>query len=95
MARIVQCVVLGRPAEGLDYLPYPGPLGQRIYAEVSKEGWQRWVAHQTMLINEYRLTPIEPKARKLLVEEMEKFLFGQGAAKPADFVEPKPGAVDP
>src|SRR5690606_40062659 len=59
--RTVQCVVLGTEAEGLDYVPYPGELGQRIYEHVSKEGWQRWLRHQTMLINEYRLTPIEPK----------------------------------
>ena len=91
VARIVQCVVLGRQAEGLDYVPYPGDLGKRIFAEVSKEGWQRWVAHQTTLINEYRLTPIEPKARALLVAEMEKFLFGSGAKKPEGFVEKGPG----
>jgi Fe-S cluster biosynthesis and repair protein YggX len=88
MTRIVHCVVLGRPAEGLDYAPYPGDLGKRIYQQVSKEGWQRWVAHQTMLINEYRLTPIEPKARALLVAEMEKFLFGTGADKPDGYVDP-------
>lgn len=91
VARMVQCVVLGRQAEGLDYVPYPGDLGKRIFAEVSKEGWQRWVAHQTTLINEYRLTPIEPKARALLVAEMEKFLFGSGAKKPEGFVEKGPG----
>jgi Fe-S cluster biosynthesis and repair protein YggX len=68
-------------AEGLDYAPYPGELGQRIYENVSKEAWQRWLKHQTMLLNEYRLTPIDPKARKFLVEEMEKFLFGGGLAK--------------
>jgi Fe-S cluster biosynthesis and repair protein YggX len=90
MARTVHCVVLGREAEGLDYAPYPGPLGRRIYEQVSKEGWQRWVAHQTTLINEYRLTPIEPKARAFLVAEMEKFLFGAGAEKPAGYVEPGP-----
>jgi Fe-S cluster biosynthesis and repair protein YggX len=86
MARRVHCVVLKREAEGLDYLPYPGELGNRIYANVSKEGWAMWVAHQTMLINENRLTPIEPKARAFLVQEMEKFLFGTGSAKPAEFV---------
>ena len=89
MPRTVQCVVLGRAAEGLDYAPYPGELGKRIYQHVSKEGWQRWLAHQTMLINEYRLTPIEPKARQFLVAEMEKFLFGAGAQKPEGFVDPK------
>jgi Fe-S cluster biosynthesis and repair protein YggX len=95
MARIVQCVVLGRPAEGLDYVPYPGELGKRIYQQVSKEGWQRWVVHQTTLINEYRLTPIEPKARALLVAEMEKFLFGTGAEKPGGYVDPGQGAPNP
>jgi len=88
MPRMVQCVLLKREAEGLAYLPYPGELGQRIYNEVSKEAWGRWVQHQTMLINEYRLSPIEPKARKFLVAEMEKFFFGEGSQKPGEFVEP-------
>jgi Fe-S cluster biosynthesis and repair protein YggX len=88
MSRMVNCVVLKREAEGLAYLPYPGELGQRIYNEVSKEAWSRWVAHQTMLINEYRLSPIEPKARKFLVAEMEKFFFGEGSQKPGEFVPP-------
>lgn len=86
MSRMVNCVLLGTAAEGLDRPPYPGELGQRIYENVSKEGWQRWVKHQTMLLNEYRLTPIDPKARKFLVAEMEKFFFGGGSAKPAEFV---------
>ena len=86
MPRTVHCVILGTDAEGLDYAPYPGELGQRIYENVSKEGWQRWLKHQTMLLNEYRLTPIEPKARKFLVAEMEKFFFGGGADKPKEYV---------
>jgi Fe-S cluster biosynthesis and repair protein YggX len=84
MARQVHCAVLKRDAEGLDFAPYPGDLGRRIYESVSKEAWARWLAHQTMLINEYRLTPIEPKARTFLREEMEKFLFGTGSAKPKE-----------
>ncbi len=88
MSRTVHCVVLGREAEGLAKPPYPGELGQRIYEQVSKEAWQQWLAHQTMLINEYRLTPIDPKARSFLKQEMEKFLFGSGANKPADYIEP-------
>lgn len=88
MTRMVHCVILNTEAEGLDYVPYPGELGQRIYANVSKAGWQKWVAHQTMLLNEYRLTPIDPKARKFLVTEMEKFFFGGGAEKPREFVPP-------
>jgi len=86
MARMVHCVLLKREAEGLDYQPYPGELGKRIYDNVSKEAWQQWLAHQTMLINENRLTPIEPKARAFLVVEMEKFFFGSGSAKPRDYV---------
>ncbi len=86
MSRQVKCVLLGVETEGLDYPPYPGKIGQRIFEEISKEAWQQWLAHQTMLINEYRLTPIEPKAREFLETEMEKFLFSGGAEKPAEYV---------
>jgi Fe-S cluster biosynthesis and repair protein YggX len=89
MARTVFCTYLQRDAEGLDRPPYPGELGQRIYASISKEAWGAWVRHQTMLMNEYRLTPIDPKARQFLVEEMEKFLFGGGAQKPEGYVAPE------
>jgi Fe-S cluster biosynthesis and repair protein YggX len=89
MSRTVFCTYLQREAEGLDRPPYPGELGQRIYASISREAWQRWVSHQTMLLNEYRLTPIDPKARKFLVEEMEKFLFGGGASRPEGYVPPE------
>ena len=88
MSRTVNCVILGKEAEGLDYAPYPGELGQKIYDSVSKEAWQRWIAHQTMLINEYRLTPIEPEARSFLEKEMEKFFFGEGSAAPKEYVPP-------
>jgi Fe-S cluster biosynthesis and repair protein YggX len=81
----VHCVVLGTEAEGLDRPPYPGPLGQRIFENVSKQAWQQWLGHQTMLINEYRLSPLEPKAREFLEKEMEKFFFGEGSEKPPDF----------
>jgi Fe-S cluster biosynthesis and repair protein YggX len=88
MPRTVFCTYLGREAEGLDRVPYPGALGQRIFDSVSREAWQQWLRHQTMLMNEYRLTPIDPKARQFLVEEMEKFLFGEGSKKPEGFVSP-------
>ncbi|WP_038059951.1 oxidative damage protection protein [Thioalkalivibrio sp. HL-Eb18] len=88
MARTVNCVKLGQEAEGLDFPPYPGEMGKKIYLNVSKEAWQAWLSHQTMLINEYRLTPVDPKARKFLEEEMEKFLFGEGSEKPEGFVDP-------
>ena len=89
MARTIFCTFLQREAEGLDRVPYPGELGQRIYASISKEAWQLWLRHQTMLMNEYRLTPIDPKARKFLVEEMEKFLFEGGSQKPEGYVAPE------
>ncbi|HIP95219.1 MAG TPA: oxidative damage protection protein [Leucothrix sp.] len=86
MARMVNCVKLGKEAEGLDMLTYPGDLGQRIFDGISKEAWQAWVNHQTMLLNEYRLSPINPKDRKFLEEEMEKFLFGDGSTAVDNFV---------
>lgn len=89
MSRTVQCVWLKREAEGLDRPPYPGELGQRIYDNISREAWRAWVGHQTMLLNEYRLSPIDPKARKFLVEEMEKFLFGGGSKAPEGYVKPE------
>ena len=90
MTRTVQCVVLKREAPGLDRPPYPGELGKRVFENVSKEAWANWLKHQTMLINEYRLTPIEPKARKFLESEMEKFFFGAGSQAPEGFQAPKP-----
>ena len=89
MTRNVQCVVLKSEAPGLERVPYPGPLGQRIYESVSREGWSRWVKHQVMLMNEYRLSPLEPKARKFLEAEMEKFFFGPGSDRPAEFKAPE------
>jgi len=86
MSRQVHCVLLGTQAEGLERPPYPGELGKRIYENVSKVAWQKWLGHQTMLINEYRLTPIEPAARQFLETEMEKFFFGEGSEAPPDFV---------
>ena len=88
MSRTVNCVILKAEAEGLDFAPYPGELGQKIYDSVSKEAWQRWLGHQTMLINEYRLTPFEPAARQFLETEMEKFFFGEGSSAPKEFVPP-------
>ena len=89
MPRTVFCTFLQREAEGLDRPPYPGALGQRVFENISKDAWQQWVRHQTMLLNEYRLSPIDPKARKFLVEEMEKFLFKGGSQKPEGYVAPE------
>ena len=86
MTRTVHCVKLDKDAEGLDAPPYPGELGQRIFAGVSKEAWQLWLKHQTILINEHRISPIDPEARKFLETEMDKFFFGGGSAAPKEFV---------
>jgi Fe-S cluster biosynthesis and repair protein YggX len=88
MTRMVQCTKLGREAEGLERPTYPGALGERIFNEVSKEAWQQWLQHQTMLINENRLSVVDPKARKFLEEQMEKFFFGGGSDMPTGFVPP-------
>ena len=86
--RMVQCAKLGKEAPGLERPTYPGDLGKRIYLNISQEAWTSWVNHQTMLINEYRLTPVDPKARKFLEEEMEKFLFTDDFTQPEGYVPP-------
>jgi Fe-S cluster biosynthesis and repair protein YggX len=88
MSRVVHCVKLNREAEGLERAPYPGELGRRLYEQVSKQAWQAWLKQQTMLINEYRLSPMDPKARRFLEEQMEKYFFGEGAETPPDYVAP-------
>ncbi|MFC1748074.1 oxidative damage protection protein [Pseudomonadota bacterium] len=85
MTRMVNCTKLNEELAGLERIPYPGELGQRIYDNISKQAWQMWLQQQTMLINEYRLALIDPKAQTFLKEEMEKFLFGGGEA----FVPPQ------
>lgn len=89
MSRMVQCVLLKQEAPGLDRPTWPGELGKRIYENVSKEAWARWMKHQTMLLNEYRLTGIEPKARKFIEGEMEKFFFGSGSKAPEGYQPPQ------
>jgi len=86
MSRMVNCVLLKREAAGLERLTYPGDLGKRIFDNVSQEAWSNWVKQQTILMNEYRLSPINPKDRKFLEEEMDKFFFGTGASKIDNFV---------
>lgn len=88
MARMVQCVKLGREAEGLERQPYPGALGQRIFEQVSKEAWQAWIRHQTMLVNENRLSLADAHARKYLAKQMENYFFGEGAEMPSGYVPP-------
>lgn len=89
MARMIHCSKLNKEAEALDLPPYPGVLGKKIYETVSKEAWQMWIKHQTMLINENRLALADPKARQFLQAELEKYFFGEGSAVPSGYVAPK------
>ena len=89
MTRMVQCVKLGREAEGLERLTYPGALGQRIFDQVSKEAWQGWIKFQTMLVNENRLNLADLAARKFLVTQMENYFFGSGTQMPDGYTPPK------
>ena len=88
MSRSVFCEYQQRDAEGLDFVPWPAELGKRVYAHIGKPAWAAWLAHQTMLINENRLSPLDPKHRAFLEAEMEKFLFAGGADKPPGYVAP-------
>ena len=88
MPRTVNCVYLKKEAESLEYAPYPGELGKRIYAGISKEAWQSWMQHQTMLVNENRLSLADARARKWLAEQMASHFFGGGAAMPTGYVPP-------
>ena len=89
MPRMVQCVKLQREAEGLDFPPYPGELGKRIFEQVSKEAWKLWLEHQKMLVNENRLNLADRKAREYLAQQMEQHFFGGGAERAAGYVPPK------
>ena len=89
MARTVFCSRLQREAEGMDFVPWPGVLGKRVFEGVSKQAWSEWLAHQTMLVNENRLSPLDPSTRAFLEKEMEKFLFAGDAEKPAGYVPPE------
>ena len=89
MARMVNCIKLGREAEGMDFAPMPGEIGKRIYDNVSKEAWQQWIRYQTMLINENRLNLADPRARQYLAEQVQKHFFGDGAESVSGYVPPK------
>jgi Fe-S cluster biosynthesis and repair protein YggX len=89
MARTIQCIKLGREAEGMDFPPYPGELGKRIYESVSKEAWATWLKQQTMLVNENRLSLADPAARKYLTQQTEAYFFGSGADTAQGYVPPK------
>lgn len=85
MTRQIFCIKLQQETDGMATPPFPGPLGERIFQHVSPQAWSMWLAHQTMLINEYRLSLVDPNAREFLQQEMEKYFFGEGSEKPAGF----------
>jgi Fe-S cluster biosynthesis and repair protein YggX len=87
MSQLVQCVKLGREAEVMDKQPFKGPLGERVFANVSKEGWRLWLEHSKMLINEYRLDLTSENGQKIWMTECEKFFFGDGSELPPEFKE--------
>jgi len=88
MARMIHCIKLNQEAEGLDFPPYPGELGKKIYEQVSREAWAAWLKHQTMLVNENRLSLADARARKYLATQMEAWFFGDGGDKPMGYVPP-------
>jgi Fe-S cluster biosynthesis and repair protein YggX len=89
MAHIVKCVKLGREAEGLEEPPFDSPLGQKIYENVSKEAWEQWSEHMKMLLNEYRLQPWRKEHQEFIAQQMDAYFFGEGSARPAEYVPPE------
>jgi Fe-S cluster biosynthesis and repair protein YggX len=89
MGRMIQCIYLKKEAEGLDFSPYPGELGKRIWENISKEAFELWKRHQTMLINENRLNLADARGRQYLARQMEQFFFGAGAEQPSGYVPPQ------
>lgn len=89
MSRTVHCRKHGIETEGLDFVPWPGDLGREVFAHIGKAAWQEWLAQQTMLINENRLSPLDPKHRAFLEERMRAFLFADDDSRPAGYT-PQP-----
>lgn len=89
MTRTVHCIKLGKEAEGLQRIPYPGDIGKRIFEEVSQEAWNEWMGIQTMLVNENRLNLADARARQYIVRQMEQHFFGDGADQVVGYVPPE------
>jgi len=88
-AHMVMCVKFGRELPGLDRIPWKGEIGKRVYENVSKEAWKLWIEHSKMLMNEYRLNPLDANSQKIMEEQMEQFFFGEGAKLPEGYVPQK------
>jgi len=89
MSRMVHCVKLLRESEGLDKPPFKGELGKRVFDTVSKEAWRQWLEHSKMIVNEYRLDLVSPEGQRVWMDQLEKYFYGDGSAKPAEYVPPK------
>ena len=87
--RMVHCVKFGKELPGLDRIPWRGEIGKRVFENVSKEAWKLWLEHSKMIMNEYRLNPLDPNSQKIMEEQMEQFFFGEGAKLPEGYVAPK------
>jgi Fe-S cluster biosynthesis and repair protein YggX len=87
--RMVMCVKFGRQMPGLERVPWKGELGKRVFESVSKDAWKMWIEHSKMLMNEYRLNPLDPNSQKIMEEQMEQFFFGEGAKLPEGYVAPR------
>jgi Fe-S cluster biosynthesis and repair protein YggX len=87
--RLVKCVKFGKEMPGLERIPWKGELGKRVYENVSQEAWKMWIEHSKMVMNEYRLNPLDPNSQKIMEEQMEQFFFGEGAQLPEGYVPPK------
>ena len=87
--RMVKCVKFSKEMPGLDEIPWSGELGKRVFENVSKEAWKLWVEHSKMVMNEYRLNPLDPQSHKIMEEQMEQFFFGEGARLPEGYVPPQ------
>jgi Fe-S cluster biosynthesis and repair protein YggX len=87
--RMVMCVKFGRMMPGLDRIPWKGALGKRVYENVSKDAWKLWIEHSKMVMNEFRLNPLDPGSQKIMEEQMEQFFFGEGSKLPEGYIPPR------
>ena len=87
--RMVKCIKFGREMSGLDRVPWKGELGKRIFENVSKEAWTLWIEHSKMVMNEFRLNPLDPNSQEIMEQQMEQFFFGEGAKLPEGYVPPR------
>ena len=88
-ARVVHCVKFDKDMPGLERIPWKGDLGKRVFENVSQEAWKMWIEHSKMLMNEYRLNPLDPQSQKIMEEQMDQFFFGEGAKLPEGYVAPR------